>query len=123
MITYRGPAEDNATMTLTRAQIYCRSSLSAGLRPRGHRPEVLMVRYAKHVVPVCENARDAPRETLLALLHPADMIHSPAPLLPHKAARAAPTAGGTTGEFRGAVITRDWLLCAVTDRSPAPALL
>lgn len=61
--------------------------------------------------------RDAPRAP-----SPEDMIHSPALLLPHKAARAAPTAGGTRGKFRGAVITRDWLLCVVTDRSHSPAL-
>jgi len=75
-----------------------------------------MVRYAKHVGPECENAHNLPTGTFLSLLKPEGMIHSPALLLPHKAARAAPTAGGTSGKFRGAVITRDWLLCAVTDR-------
>lgn len=62
--------------------------------------------------------RDAPRTP-----SPEDMIQSPALLLPHKAARAAPIAGGTREKFRGAVITRDWLLCVVIDRSPSPALL
>lgn len=79
-----------------------------------------MTRYAKHVGPVCENAamqRDAPRAP-----SPAD-IQSPALLLPHKAARAAPTAGGTREKFRGAVITRDWLPCVVIDRFSSPTLL
>lgn len=62
--------------------------------------------------------RDAPRAA-----SPEDMIHSPALLLPHKAARAAPTAGGTGERFRGAVITRDWLLCVVIDISLSLALL
>lgn len=59
-----------------------------------------------------------PRETLLEAPSPADMIQSPALLWPHKAARAAPIAGGTREKFRGAVITPDWLRCVVTDRSP-----
>lgn len=37
-------------------------------------PDALMLWCAKHVGPVCENARSAPRETLLALV----VIHSPA---------------------------------------------
>lgn len=81
-----------------------------------------MARYAKHVGPVCENARNAPERRSSRSL-PEDMIHSPALLLPHKAARAAPTAGGTREKFRGAVMTSDWLLCVVIDRSLSPALL
>lgn len=61
---------------------------------------------------------DAPRAP-----SPEDIIHSPARLLPHKAARAAPSAGGTREKFRGVVTARDWLPCAVIDRSPSPALL
>lgn len=69
----------------------------------------------------CENARNAP-ERRASRSHE-DMIQSPASLLPHKAARAAPIAGGTTEKVRGAVIKRDWLLGLVIDRSPSPALL
>lgn len=80
-----------------------------------------MGRYAKHVGPVCENARNAPERRSSRSYE--DMIQSPALLLPHKAARAAPRAGGTTEKVRGAVIKRDWLLRLVIDRSPSPALL
>ena len=59
-----------------------------------------------------------PRETRLGAPSPADEIQSPALLWPHKAARAAPIAGGTREKFRGAVITPDWLRCVVIDRSP-----
>lgn len=58
--------------------------------------------------------RAMPRRDAPSSPWPEDMIHSPALLLPHKAARAAPTAGGTKGKVPGGC-DYSWLVALLCD--------